>query len=117
MADRMADRIKCLRTEHQLTQEELGKIVGLHKAAINKYEKGNVENMKRSVIAKMSEAFNVSPSYLLAFTDDRTPVRTKVDLLNRKGYEKLINYLDDLLENPQNTVPTIEEHQKNTFKS
>lgn len=44
----MGDRIKRLRFENNWTQEELGNRVGLKRAAINKYEKGNVENMRRN---------------------------------------------------------------------
>lgn len=62
----MGERIKRLRLSKKLTQEELGSYFGLKRAAINKYEKGNVENMKRSIIEEMSKFFNVSPSYLMA---------------------------------------------------
>ena len=65
----MGERIKALRVEKGWSQEELGRMVGLQRAAINKYEKGNVENMKRSIIKKMSELFEVSPSYLMALDD------------------------------------------------
>lgn len=65
----MGDRIKRLRIENNLTQEELGEKLGLKKAAINKYEAGSVENIKRSVVGKMSKIFNVNPSYLMAFDD------------------------------------------------
>lgn len=65
----MGDRIKRLRFENNWTQEELGNRVGLKRAAINKYEKGNVENMRRSVVEKMSSVFGVSPSYLMALDD------------------------------------------------
>ena len=65
----MGERIKALRVEKGWSQEELGRMVGLQRAAINKYEKGNVENMKRSVIKRMSELFEVSPSYLMALDD------------------------------------------------
>ncbi|MBC1402102.1 helix-turn-helix transcriptional regulator [Listeria booriae] len=66
----MGSRIKRLRLMKNMTQEELGEKVGLKRAAINKYEKGNVENMKRSIILKMSEVLNVSPNYLMALRDD-----------------------------------------------
>lgn len=65
----MGERIKYLRNLKGWTQEELGTKVGMQKSAIAKYEKGNVENMKRSVIKKMSELFEVSPSYLMALDD------------------------------------------------
>lgn len=74
----MGDRIKRLRNENNLTQEELGNRVGLKRAAINKCEKGNVENMKRSVIEKMSSVFEVSPSYLMAL-DESNNISVETD--------------------------------------
>ena len=40
-------KIKEARLEKGMTQEELGKIVGLQKSAIAKYETGRVVNIKR----------------------------------------------------------------------
>lgn len=65
----MGERIKQLRLERGLTQEELGKYIGVKKAAIMKYEKGNVTNMKRSAIETLSKLFNVSPSYLMCLDE------------------------------------------------
>ena len=42
----IGQRIRRLRLEHGLSQEELGAKVGLQKAAINKYETGTVVNLK-----------------------------------------------------------------------
>lgn len=61
----MGEQIKKRRMEMGFTQEELGEKLGLQKSAIAKYENGRVENIKRSVIKKMSEVLNCSPSYLL----------------------------------------------------
>ena len=38
-------RIRALRTARGLTQEELGKLLGVKKAAVQKYENGSVENL------------------------------------------------------------------------
>ncbi len=62
--------LKKLRTEKGLTQEELGKIIGVQKSAIHKYESGIVENMKRSTIDKLARFFDVSPSYLLGYSNN-----------------------------------------------
>ena len=59
------DILKQERLAHQLTQEELGQLVGLKKAAIYKYENGLLSNPKRSLIEKLAKIFNVSPAYLL----------------------------------------------------
>lgn len=65
----IGEKIKRLRTEAGMTQEELGKAIGVQKAAINKYETGRVANMKRSTIAELAKTFGVNPVWLMA--DDR----------------------------------------------
>lgn len=59
--------IKQLRTNRGLTQEELGAIVGVQRAAVQKWESGLVQNLKRTTIQKLSEYFEVSPA---TFVDD-----------------------------------------------
>lgn len=70
----MGLRIKQLRKEKGWTQADLAQRVGLQDSAIAKYECGRSENMKRSIIAKMSDIFNVSPLYLMALDDNRALV-------------------------------------------
>ena len=65
------ERIKELRLEHHMTQEELGNLLGVGKSAIAKYERGRVLNLKRSTIEQLSRIFNVSPSYVMGYTDLR----------------------------------------------
>lgn len=71
----MGERIKQLRKEKGLTQEELGKYIGVKKAAIMKYEKGNVKNMKRSSIEILSKLFNVTPSYLMCLDENENNIK------------------------------------------
>lgn len=65
----MGQRIRYLRKEKGITQEELGNIIGVQKSAIRKYEKDEVKNIPRSKIEKMAEYFGVAPSYLMAFDE------------------------------------------------
>ena len=65
----MGNRIRNLRKQHKMTQEELGVRLGVGKSAILKYEKGQVENLPRSTIEKMSIIFGVTPSYLMCFDE------------------------------------------------
>lgn len=65
----MPDRIKNRRLELGYTQEDLAEKVGLQKSAIAKYENGRVENMKRSMIVKMSEVLQTTPAYLMGWED------------------------------------------------
>lgn len=68
------ERIKELRLKNNMTMEELAEKLGLQKAAIYKYESGLVVNLKRSVIEKLSQIFNVSPSYIMCLED--TPAQS-----------------------------------------
>lgn len=69
MENLMGNRIKELRKKKGITMEELGNIIGVQRAAIMKYEKGYVENIKRSSIEKMANYFGVSPSYLMGLSN------------------------------------------------
>lgn len=60
----MGDRIKFLRRQKGITQEELGQIVGVQKAAVQKWESGMTKNLKRDTIEKLSNYFGVRPSFL-----------------------------------------------------
>lgn len=75
----MAERIKERRRALGMTQEELGAKLGLKKSAIAKYENGRVENIKRSVILKMSEVLECPATYLMGIDpeysiDDLKPI-------------------------------------------
>lgn len=65
------DILKQQRIAHGYTQEELGKMVGLQKAAIYKYENGLLINPKRTLIKQLAEIFGVSPSYMMGIEDDK----------------------------------------------
>ncbi len=63
------ERIKRLRKEHKLTQEELGAKIGVKKAAVQKYEKGTVKNIKRDSLIKLAQILDTTPEYLLGWED------------------------------------------------
>ena len=61
----LGQKIKQARLQKGLTQEELGKIVGLQKSAIAKYENGRVVNIKRSTLQKLAKALDLRGSDLI----------------------------------------------------
>lgn len=65
----MSERIKERRKYLGLTQGDLAEKLGLQKSAIAKYENGRVENIKRSVILRMSQILECSPCYLMGLDD------------------------------------------------
>lgn len=66
----MHERLKALRESKGLTQEQVGEVLGVKKATINKYEQGEIQNIKRSNIKKLADLFGVSPTYLMCLEDN-----------------------------------------------
>lgn len=62
-------KIREARLAKNLTQEELGNIVGLQKSAIAKYENGRVVNIKRSTMQKLAKALDLRGSDLIIEAD------------------------------------------------
>ena len=59
------ERIRTIRKAKGMTQEQLGELIGVKKAAINKYEKDKI-NLKASTLAAIAKALGVSPVSLLS---------------------------------------------------
>ena len=60
------------RLELGLTYEELGKIVGVGKSTVRKWETGMIENIKRDNIVALAKALNVSPALIMGWDIDTT---------------------------------------------
>ncbi len=70
------DRLRELREEKQLTQEELGKLLNVSRQAVSSYEKGENEPTIDALV-KIANIFNVSLDYLLGRTKERYNLNLK----------------------------------------
>ena len=77
--------IKSARLAKGLTQEELGRIVGVQKYAIAKYENGRVVNIKRSTLLKLAVALEIKPSSLIEGEIENPAVQDGEITGNRKA--------------------------------
>ena len=75
-------RIIYLRQLSGMSQEELGKRIGVQRAAVNKYEKEMVENIPIKTIEKIARVFDVSPTYIVGWDiTDTNPLSAEVKLI------------------------------------
>ena len=65
--EKIGDRIKYLRKEGGMSQEELATLLNTTKQAIYKYENNIVTNIPMDKIEAISKIFNVSPSYIMGW--------------------------------------------------
>jgi len=91
-----AHRLKEIREERGLSQEDVGRMAGVSKATISKYEAAS--HLPKLMHAKaIAEALNVGFSHLIGFTDNRyvQEVTTISDVflsLPDEGKKELLNY-------------------------
>ena len=58
-------KIRAARIAKNMTQEELGEILGVQRSAVAKYENGRVVNIKRSILKKISDVLDIPPYELI----------------------------------------------------
>lgn len=73
----MENRLKKLRLEHNLTQEQLAQRVNTTKANISMIESGK-RNLTASSLQIFADFFNVSTDYLLGISDNPNSIIIKV---------------------------------------
>lgn len=132
----MGEYIKKLRSGHNIygrkwSQEELGAALNppVNRAAVNKWETGMVENIKRTHIQQLAAMFGVTSAELMCFDDqiDSSKVSEEVNVieqvqklfgkdavqvlhlfseLNEDGKQKAIETISDLVDHPKYTNST-----------
>ena len=89
------EKIKMLREQRGYTLEELGKRVGVGKSTVRKWETGAIENMGRDKIARLSEVFGVSPTYLINDDEEMPDTQTSAGHREEEYEETKENVLRD----------------------
>ena len=84
----IADRIKILRENNNLTQSELAKKLNITRSSVNAWEMG-ISVPSTSYIIEISRFFNVSTDYLL-----NMPVHNNIDVSSLSEEEVSIIYND-----------------------
>ena len=69
-------RLKDLRTDHDLTQENMADILKCHREVYRRYESG-IRTLPIDYIVTIAKYYNTSTDYLLELTDVKTPYPQK----------------------------------------
>ena len=108
----VCQRLKKLREEQNLTQEELGKVIGVKKGAVSYYENG-INRISVEDLAKLAEKYNKSMDYFVGHDcygiSEEHDLYNKINISNEelrflKAIRKEHKLYVELLENPENLV-------------
>ena len=75
------DLIKTRRLEIGKTLEEVSKEVGVSKATVQRWESGEIANMRRDKIAKLAKALETTPAYLMGWTEEPLDILSLENIL------------------------------------
>ena len=103
-------RLKRLRTECDLTQQQLAELTGINYVTLSNYETGKESDPYTSTVKKLSSHFGVSVDYLLGETEVRDNLSTEVvlseyEMLTKDNKAIALNYIKFLRSGQ-------DEHQK-----
>jgi transcriptional regulator with XRE-family HTH domain len=116
----IGDKIRSARISKGMTQEELGKAIGVQKSAIAKYENGRVVNIKRSVLKKLSDILGIAPSELIfdAYIEDeqkKNDILTDI-ILKMRTDSTFMSVVENLYKLDTDKLETINQMLNTLFK-
>jgi len=89
-----AKRLRKLRKENDLTQEELGKKLGYNKSNVSHLESGR-NKPQLDVLLKLSEIFDITVDYLVGKTDHKNASRISSEDVSKEQLKKLKKLFDE----------------------
>ncbi|MHD0433913.1 helix-turn-helix domain-containing protein [Staphylococcus aureus] len=112
--------MKQSREKQGITLAELGRKIGKTEATVQRYESGNIKNLKNDTIESIANALNVNPAFLMGWLDAEDTEDTKEDT-PVSLHQDIIENLDDLKESNAPLVNDFieeiikEQNNKSTF--
>lgn len=92
----IGERVRVLRTDHGLTQDELASKIGTTKQTIYKYENNIITNIPSDKIEQMASIFGVTPSYIMGW--EQTPNEVSTIAAHHDSYDFTQEELDEIEE-------------------
>ena len=90
------ERIKEQRQTTGLTLAQVAEELGVKEATVQRYESGEIKNIKHEIISKLATIFNCSPAYLMGWENN------KPDELSAKAEKDIKKALGKTLEQLEN---------------
>lgn len=78
--------IKMLRTKHNMTLKELADKLNVKEATVQRYESGEIKNIKYEIIIKIAEIFDCSPAYLMGWEKKEESAEKEINFLPSHHY-------------------------------
>lgn len=108
-----SDRLREAREARGMTLLELANKIGRAEATVQRYESGNIKNLKNDTIEAIARALNVSPIYLMGWDDNLnvSPVTEliRIPILGKIACGEPITAIENIVDYrtvPKNYIPS-----------
>lgn len=75
----IGEKIKSLRKQNHMTLEDVAGNISVGRATVLKYENGMITNIPSDKIEQLAKLFNVSPAYLMGWSEDEPSSTSRID--------------------------------------
>lgn len=86
MKETIGERLKRIRKERGLTQLDVCNSIHITNQTLSKYEKGIISNIPYDKIVALSKTYNVSPEYIMGWTNSTNTIEDPYDYPNQSFY-------------------------------
>lgn len=106
------ERIKKMRIECGYTLAYVAELLEIKEATMQRYESGEIKNIKHETISKLAEIFNCSPSYLMGWDSNVRPIKNgskhkspgvTINVLGRVAAGTPIEAIEDVIDTEEIT--------------
>lgn len=109
----LKDKLKQRRLELGLTLEDVARIVSVSAATISRWESGDIANMRRDKIVMLSQALQVSPSFIMEWNEPSDD--NNIDMARNNGERHVLMLARHLEKIPEDKRRRIIENFENTI--
>lgn len=92
------NRIRDLRKEHELSQQELAQKLGVNQTAVSQWERG-VTTPSSTVMLDLCKLWSVTPDFLLGLSDEK--IASTMEQVDAKELQLLKDLVDQLTPDQQ----------------
>ena len=110
-------RLKELLKEKRVTVDQLAAVTGKNRATIYRYMSGDIETMPTAAMKQIAEYLDVSPGYIMGWTDDPAPQKyrysvqfstdengKRIATVTKQRAQTIMEKLDQLTEEQYDTI-------------
>lgn len=88
-------RIQAARVAKGISQKRMAEILGISQPGYSQIESGKYPNMKIATLVRICEILNVTPDYLLEFSDYENGELTRLDHFYMEVVDLILEYEND----------------------